>query len=480
MFFQTPLFIVFLAVTVCLFHISAIRFRAIILLVASIIFYTTMSAPYLLLALAWVALASYSFGLLMGRSESDRQKLWYLWLGIACNLGVLLLLKYLPPIARHIDPHINKFIGSNFLPVPESLITIGLAYFTVQAVSYLVDVYLELYAPERNFCHFTLYLCFFPKLLQGPIERAENLLPQLKSLNNPAYDDLRAGAIRFTWGLFVKVIIADRLGLYVDQVYGNVHNFDGFVFMLATYAYAFQIYFDFASYTDMALGVARAFGIRLSENFNRPYLATSVADFWRRWHITFSSCLLDYLFKPAQISLRKFKTLGVCAAILFTFILSGVWHGAKPTFIIWGLLHGLIMAVSVIYKPYENKLLKHFKIQKNKYVYYVQVLITFHLICFTWVFFRSSNISDACYVIFHFTSGASNVRGYFTNAGPYDGIILMVGIICLLTVNLFKKFKADRFTFFPSYVRLFLYTLLLLAILVFHFPSNQPFLYMGF
>jgi len=209
---------------------------------------------------------------------------------------------------------------------------------------------------------------------------------------------VRYGMVLFTWGLFKKVVLADRLGLYVDMVYDDVHAYQGLPLILATYAYAFQIYFDFSGYTDMALGTARLFNISLTDNFNSPYLATSIADFWRRWHITFSRWILDYIFKPLQMQWRNGKNWGTAAALLVTFLVSGIWHGARWGFVIWGVLHGAYMACSVFYRPYQKKLHKALNLEKTRTLKAWQVFVTFNLVCFAWIFFRADSLHDAFYV----------------------------------------------------------------------------------
>jgi alginate O-acetyltransferase complex protein AlgI len=400
MYFDSLAFGAFLAAVWLVYQFTPDRHRWLTLGLASVVFYATLKAPLLLLALGLVAVVSHRLGLQMARQESDSAKLRRLWAGVAVNLCILCLVKYLQPIVGALHPallpagrHANLFIS------------IGVSYFTLQAISYLADVYLEKTAPEPHLGRFALYLGFFPKLLQGPIERAGDLLPQLRAPYHASYDNLRSGALLFAWGLFKKTAVANRLALYVNTVYGDVHSYGGISLALATYLYAFQIYADFSGYTDMALGVGRLFNIRLTQNFNAPYLAPSVADFWRRWHISFSRWILDYIFRPLQTVWRGGRNYGTAAALLVTFLFSGLWHGVSWGFVIWGLLHGTYLAGSVFYKPWASRLAARLGFENHPVRRVVQTVVTFHLVCLAWIFFRAGSVADAWYVVTHLFSG---------------------------------------------------------------------------
>jgi D-alanyl-lipoteichoic acid acyltransferase DltB (MBOAT superfamily) len=327
-----------------------------------------------------------------------------------------------------------------------------------------------------------LSLAFFPKLLQGPIERSGDLLPQLKIKFAPDYDNLRAGGLLFTWGLFKKLVIADRLGIYVDAVYNSVHQFTGLALLLATYAYAFQIYLDFSGYTDMALGSARLFNINLTQNFNSPYLATSVADFWRRWHISFSSWILDYMFKPLQMRWRHAKNWGTAAALLVTFLISGIWHGASWKFVLWGLLHGVYLAGSVFYRPFRNKLQKRWGIRDHRLGKAGRIFVTFNLICLAWVLFRANNLADAWYVLSHLFHGTkSALSGLLRPLGNLDAVILAVSALVYLTIgSLIKRHGLSSFNKLPLYQKCLIFYSLSMAIVIFGVFDRAGFLYFIF
>ncbi len=400
--FTTPEFALFVFLVLACFVLFKPGQRWIILLAASLVFYAALNAPYLLVALAAVTLISYFIGRRLPGAPADRQK-WLLAGGVAGNLVVLFGMRYLPEIAGLFAGQ----AGSGGTPASAGplLVSIGVSFFTFQAIAYLADLYLGTIEPETHLGRFALYMAFFPKILQGPIERGGSLLPQLGG--EILFDGRSAseGLRRIAWGLFKKVIIADRLGLLVNPVFANVHQYTGLALILAVYLYAFQLYFDFSGYTDMALGLARLFNIRLSENFNRPYLARSISDFWRRWHMSFSRWILDYLFKPLQITLRSWGKWGVVAALLLAFLASGIWHGASLGFLAWGGLFGIYMAVEFLYTPWRKKIYRWLRIEKSWLAGVWQVFLTFNLVSFAWIFFRANTFSDGLYMAANLFNG---------------------------------------------------------------------------
>jgi len=395
--FTSPEFFLFIALILPAYVIFKPRWRWAVLLAGSLVFYAALGAPYLLAALAAVTLASFFGGLWMGRVDAERRKP-YLWAGIFLNLAVLLVFRYLGDLAHFFDP------ASGALPV---FISVGVSFYAFQGISYLADIYKKRIEPEPHLGHFALYMAFFPKILQGPIERGANLLPQLKgdlTFSEPA---AAAGLRRFGWGVFKKLVVADRLGLLVNPVFANVHDYTGLSLLLAVYLFAFQLYFDFSGYTDMALGLAGLFNIRLSENFDRPYLARTVTDFWRRWHMSFSHWIRDYIFMPLQSAWRRWGGWRVVAALLVTFLASGLWHGIAWTFVAWGLLFGIFMCLEWLYTPYRRRLYAWLHIEKSRLAGAWQVFVTFNLVCFAWIFFRASTISDALYIAGNLFNGVN-------------------------------------------------------------------------
>lgn len=478
--FTSFTFYLFLPVVYLIFYWTSDRWRWLVLLAASYAFYASFKAPYLLAVLLMVTGISYTCGLRISAQQDESGKKRWLWIGSVSCVAILAVMKYLP----FLESQSNNLFGLNST-ITKTLVSIGVSYFTFQAISYMADIYLEVEEePERHFGRYALYLAFFPKLLQGPIERAGDLLPQLKKPYQFDYDAIRSGMLLFTWGLFKKVVIADRFALYADQVFNNVHDYSGLSLLIGIYAYAFQIYFDFSAYTDMARGVGRMFGINLTENFNSPYLATSIADFWRRWHISFSRWILDYIFKPLQMGWRDWGQTGTALALLVTFIISGIWHGATWGFVIWGLLHGIYLASSTYYKPYQKKLYKWLGIEKSRWLKWWQVFVTFHLVCFAWVFFRANSVGDAICVVSNLLSNVKNLQKYIMSQGISHLCILIICSFILVIVRiLLSENKVD----FCSYVtakkrniRWLFYVFLVVIIMLMYIDNGSNFIYNKF
>ncbi len=475
--FNSLKYFLFLPIIYLIFYFVGERARWMVLLAASLLFYAALNVPCLMVVLILVAMTTYGFGIWLDEAKSEKLKRALLWGGISANVLILVVMKYLPVFSENLN-ELSALLSLDAQIQPiKAFVAIGVSYYVFQAVSYLFDIYLEIEKPERHFGCFALYMAFFPKLLQGPIERAGDLIPQLKNKYEFNYDDVRFGIMLFIWGLFKKVVIADRLGLYVDAVYGDVHSFTGLQLLLATYAYAFQIYMDFSGYTDMALGSARLFNINLTQNFNSPYLATSVADFWRRWHITFSRWILDYIFKPLQMQWRNWKNWGTAAALVIAFIISGIWHGTSWGFVIWGGLHGLYMACSVFYRPYQKKLHKSLGIEKTKFLKAWQIFVTFNLVSLAWVFFRASGLQDAFYILLNIFNGAKWLRyDFLLSQGKLNLLILLIGLAVYFAQQKVGNIMDCKWKF----VRWCYYYVLFVVIVFLGYHKSASFIYTKF
>jgi len=463
--FSSPYFWLFLISTLALHHLTPERWRWLLLLGASYLFYW-WQAPYLPLVLAAITAISYLCGIGMLNTDSGFRRGSLFWGGVSSCILLLALLKY---------GSAGLLPGTSAL---QTMVTIGVSYYTFQALSYLIDIRLGLLPPEQHLGYYALSLAFFPKLLQGPIERGNDLLPQLRTGKPFDYLAVRSGLLLVAWGLFQKVVIADRLGMYVDTVYNNLHAYQGLPLLVATYGYAGQIYFDFAGYTSMAIGSARLFGINLTANFNQPYLATSIADFWRRWHISFSRWILDYIFKPLQLGWRDWGATGTALALLITFVVSGLWHGASWNFVIWGMLHGIYMACSVWYRPWQKKLHNWLGVSKKPLLKLWQIGITFQLVCLAWVFFRANSLDDALYVLQHlWPLQTEPLQGLLMIKGDRELYITTLLLGGLMTTVLFPSLKHGIHTLFTGRWRWAAYYLLVLIILVCGIFHQGAFLY---
>jgi D-alanyl-lipoteichoic acid acyltransferase DltB (MBOAT superfamily) len=485
--FTSLQFYAFLPIVYLVFYFTADRWRWLVLLVASYGFYASFKAPYLLAVLLMVTWISYACGLRIASYQDEAIRKKWLQIGVVACVAILALLKYIP----FLETQTNNLFGlsSSF---SKTIISIGVSYFAFQAISYLADIYLEIEEPEKHFGRYALYMAFFPKLLQGPIERAGDLLPQLNQPYKFDYDAMRSGMLLFTWGLFKKVVVADRFALYADQVFNNVHSYTGLPLIIGTYAYAFQLFFDFSAYTDMARGVGRMFGINLTENFNHPYLATSIADFWRRWHISFSRWILDYIFKPLQLGWRNWEQAGTAIALIITFFISGIWHGASWGFVIWGMLHGIYLAASIYYKPYQKRLYKLISIEKSILLKWWQIFITFNLVCIAWIFFRANTLNDAWYVITNLIDipklsvqilrldilSFAKIRIYFPNISLYEDMVLILAVIFYMSLSKFITTK--EILHFNAIIRWLIYLILVNIIVYFDISKYGQFIYAQF
>ena len=475
--FNSFSYFLFLPIVYLVFYFTPDRRRWLVLLAASYGFYATFQAPYLLGVLFLTTAISYLCGKKIATRQDEQSRKHWLWVGTLSCVGILSLVKYFPFLAAGA----GSLFGPNFT-TSAAVIGIGVSYFCFQAISYLADIYLEIVEPESHFGRYALYLAFFPKLLQGPIERGGDLLPQLKKPYRFDYNGMRSGMFLFTWGLVKKLVLADRLSLYADQVYNNLHDYSGVSLMLGTYAYALQIYFDFSGYTDMARGTARIFGIDLTENFNAPYLATSIADFWRRWHISFSRWILDYIFKPLQMGWRNAGRAGTAFALIVTFLVSGIWHGATWGFVVWGLLHGIYLTCSTYYRPYQKKLHKWLGIEKSRWLTWWQVLVTFNLVSFAWIFFRSRSLADARYIISHFFYRGDRLDTLLFSHGKTELHLTIVALVLYLVSTVYFKGKTlDDLYLRNPLARFMAYQFLLLIIfLLASYSAGKSFIYFQF
>lgn len=407
--------------------------RNVFLLLVSYLLYLNWKPVYALILLG-VTLVTYHGARLI---EKHEKKKLILVSGGTLSLLPLLFFKYFDFINEQVYVFMS-LLGLRYdLQGLNWAIPIGISFFTFQALGYLFDVYYEKIEAEKDFLTYALFISFFPSILSGPINKAALIIPQLKNLR-PYFDYEKAvvGLKMLLWGMFMKVVVADRVALYVDTVLPSYMNYTGVTCFVASFFYTIQIYADFAGYSLMAIGVGKVLGFELTENFRRPYFAVSVTDFWRRWHISLSTWLKDYIYIPMGGS-RCSKVRNYWN-ILVTFLVSGIWHGANWTFIVWGGLHGIAQIVE-----------KAIGQQKCEYGWFgksVKILITFLLVNFAWVFFRMPTLGDACGVIAHIFDVHQSMAFEITSKHIF--VLMMLG-----TVILFIKDWTDEFA--PNKLRLF-------------------------
>jgi len=361
----------------------------IFLLAASLFFYGYWNPAYLLLILISVVV-TWASGLLMeGRNTGEKQLV--IAASLIINLGILFFFKYYGFFTETVE--LLSRGGIKF-PSFNVLLPVGISFYTFQALGYSIDVYNGRVKAEHNFVTYALFVTFFPQLVAGPIERSGNLLPQFKVNYGFDYDRVTSGLKLAAWGMFKKVVIADRLAIYVNGVFGNPADYSAVPLTLAIFFFAFQIYCDFSGYSDIAIGCGRVLGFNLMTNFRQPYFSRSITEFWRRWHISLSTWLKDYIYIPLGGN-RKGEARRKLN-LLITFLLSGLWHGAAWHFVVWGALHAIFQIIGRSTEPFRNALGRKIGLSEDSRLRKaIQVCITFILTCFAWVFFRAHTMGDA-------------------------------------------------------------------------------------
>lgn len=353
-----------------------------VLLLASLVFYASYDIKYLLLLIGCTAV-SYLGGLL-----GKRQRRIYIAAAVL-NLLVLLVFKY----TDFALGSIRSLTGLNF-SLPEILLPVGLSFYVFQSCSYLFDLYNGKLEAEENPINYGLFVCFFPTVVSGPIQKGRELLPQIREKRQLRYEDFSFFMLCFLWGAFLKLVIADRLALMTDRLFQEYYDYTGVVLMVNSLAYTFQIYADFAGYSYMAIAVSRLFGFRLKDNFRQPYLATDIQDFWRRWHISLTSWFTEYLYFPLGGNRRG--RIRRYVNIFIVFLVSGLWHGAAWSFVLWGALHGFYQIAGHITRSWRSALYDRLGIDRSRAAFRLgQRFITFSLVSFAWIFFRSENLAKA-------------------------------------------------------------------------------------
>lgn len=475
MLFNTFPFLLFFIFVFVLYWKIPKKFQWIVLLLASYYFYGSWKPAYLGLILA-TTIINYVSAIAIHDSQQHKKR--YLLLALICNLGILFLFKYFNFFAFSLDQLFHSLHWQFTLPQFKLLLPLGISFYTFQVIGYVIDVYRGVLQPEKHFGRFALFVCFFPQVASGPIERGGELLPQIKKTHIFAYPQIVSGLKLFTLGLFKKMVIADNIAVVVDHAFGSLPDYKGLSLIITMFLFTWQIYTDFSGYTDMARGIARMLGFDLVENFNTPYLATSVRNFWQRWHMSLSRWLKDYLYIPLGGSRGGLgKT---CLNILIVFTLCGLWHGASWNFVIWGMFHGVVMAAERLIGKKTD-----FHIPTV-----LKIAYTYSLVSISWIFFRSQTISDALYIIRYAFVGYKNFihpeyvwasvsQLFVTNKVE---MIITVGLLLIAIVleiiprtSLTQLLKKQ-----PAAIRFALYILLVLMIIHLRNANIKQFIYVLF
>ena len=396
MLFNSAHFLVFFPTVVTLYFLIPHKFRWVLLLVASYYFYMAWEATYLALILI-STVVDFLVAQFMGVEENKSKRKLLLWISICTNLGILGFFKYYNFFIDNFNELLVWLNMDYMIPASTFLLPMGISFYTFQTMAYTIDVYNRKISTESHPGYFALYVCYFPQLVAGPIERAQNLLPELKKKIVFEYQRVADGLKQMLWGFFKKMVIADRISVIVNMAYAQPESYDGSVLLLATFCFAFQIYCDFSGYSDIAIGASKVLGIKLMDNFRTPYLSRNISEFWSRWHISLSTWFRDYMYIPLGgnrvIKWRWYYNLMV------VFLVSGFWHGANWTFIVWGFLHGAYLILAIIFLKFNHwwSTALGFK-QQSPFTRFINVIITFILVLISWVYFRAESVADANFI----------------------------------------------------------------------------------
>lgn len=487
MLFNSLTFAIFFPVVTIGYFVLPHKFRWAWLLLASCYFYMAFIPIYILILFFTISV-DYIAGLAIASSHGRRRK-FFLIASIAANIGVLAFFKYFNFFNANLSA-LGHALGLNYpIPFLNIILPIGLSFHTFQSMSYTIEVYRGAAPAEKHLGIFALYVMFYPQLVAGPIERPQHLLPQFHTPHAFDYQRVTDGLKLMAWGLFKKMVIADRLAALVNQVYVNPIEFQGMVLILTLIFFSFQIYCDFSGYSDIAIGAAQVMGIRLMTNFKRPYFSRSISEFWQRWHISLSSWFRDYFYIPLggnRVSQWRWQF-----NLLATFLVSGLWHGASWTFVLWGGLHGLYLIASNLMKNLQTRI-PHVPSQ-NRFANLrtgAQIGLTFGLVSLAWVLFRAASISDAWYILTHLIPGFGNPfdpRMFLVGATRLsmnkNEIVFALGTIgIMLVIEFFQERGSIRAMLAqkPTLVRWAFYYALVMSILFFGIFAQREFIYFQF
>lgn len=483
MLFNSFSFLAFFAALVVIYYVVPHRFRWMLLAAASLYFYATFDVNYVLLLIA-CALVAYGVGWAVAKTEKTAVRKLILVGGAIVSLLPLFVFKYFDFFSGSLDDILITAQGPQDQPLPKLnlLIPAGLSFYTFSSLSYLFDVYQAKLPVERHLGRFILYVSFFPKLLAGPIERATSFLPQLVNPIRFDPEQVTLGLQQMLWGLFKKMVIADRLAAFVDPVYQHPGLSSPVALIIATYFFAFQIYCDFSGYSDIAIGAARVLGFDLMENFRRAYLATSVPEFWgnRRWHISLSRWFRDYMYFPlggSRVSKPRFYFNQMAV-----FVVSGLWHGANWTFVIWGGLNGLYQVITVMTEGLRGKLGRVIHVP-SLLGGIVGSFITFHLVTIAWAFFRAASVDDAVTIFTRLNSALPRLPTLIASYNYTEDIVLSVVLIgVLVVIELLDEHRMfwEKLRVRPVYARWAMYYALIFGLIILGKWGFKQFVYMQF
>lgn len=476
MLFNSLEFAIFFIIVYSLYLVFNHKWQNRMLLIASCIFYGAWDWRFLLLLFITIAV-DHIIGLKIYESQDIRRRKLLVAVSVIVNLGILGFFKYFNFFAASMQHLFNLFglsIHPRFLNI---ILPVGISFYTFQSMSYVIDIYRGQLKPAKNILDFALFVTYFPQLVAGPIERASHLLPQVLSTRKIKIDGFYEGCYLIFWGLFQKIFVADNLAKIADSVFGVPAPYNGITVLLGVYAFAFQIYCDFAGYSNIARGLGKCMGFEIMVNFNLPYFASNPSDFWRRWHISLSSWLKDYLYIPLggnrKGALMTYRNLAI------TMLLGGLWHGAAWTFFLWGAYQGILLIIHRLLEPFLLKVPSPSNLYIKKIWLFVRILFFFHLVCFGWLFFRAQSISQISEMVkslfFNFqVAGSSGLMKDFQHLVFFTGLLIIIQLIQYIKNDLMFISRSS------SFVKASFYYICLLSMFFFAPEQAKQFIYFQF
>lgn len=476
MLFNSLQFFVFFFILYCLYLLSNHKLQNRLLLIGSYIFYGTWDWRFLSLIFISTAL-DYICGLKIYNSKDIKRKKLFLFFSIFGNLSILGFFKYFNFFAANLQTLLGRFgftVQPQFLHI---ILPVGISFYTFQTMSYTIDIYRKEMEPTRKFFDFALFVAFFPQLVAGPIERAKHLLPQVINPRSLNFNKFYEGCHLILWGLLLKVFVADNLALIVNPVFANTQSYNGVTILISLYAFAFQIFCDFAGYSNIARGLGKCMGFDIMVNFNLPYFATNPREFWRRWHISLSSWLKDYLYIP--LGGNRKGASKTYRNIMITMILGGLWHGANWTFILWGVYHGLLISGHRLLQPILEKAPSPKTRIMQRIWIGTKIIFFFHLVCFGWLIFRAESLTQMYRMLknlifnFRFLPGIG-IQHYSITLISCIAFLVVIQVLQYLKNDLLIIRKANPFA------RTAFYYICFLLIMLFGVMKQNEFIYFQF
>jgi alginate O-acetyltransferase complex protein AlgI len=480
MVFNSIHYLFFISVVFVLYFLLPAKQRWKLLLAASVYFYCSFDIKFLVL-IAFSIFTSFFLAIKSEETADESKKKLYLHLAIWSSALILAVFKYYNFFAES-GTEMFAAMGIAVSPLLIKIgLPIGLSFYTFQIIGYSLDVYYGVSKAERKLGIYSLYILFFPKLIAGPIEQSQNLLPQLHKEQNFDYNRITSGIKLIAWGLFKKVCIADRLSVFVDMVFSSPEQYSGLQSIIACYFLVFMVYTDFSGYTDMAVGAARIFGFNLIRNFNRPFISQNLTEFWKRWHISLYSWCYEYIYNPLSFNYRSWKQWGIILAIFATLTFSGLWHGAALTFILYGVLHAIGLTAEYFLTPFRTKIKNALP---SLFYKYVSIAITFHFFLFTLIIFKADSLSEAFYIIESFTKLNISQFGLYLFGDYKIEFLLSFAFVFVLLAMEYWQSKTDNYLSFhlklPSFIRWSAYALVILIVVYFGVIKSNEFVYAQF